>query len=49
MAVQRPDGADFDNISGPIATDGDALLVAGRESAAWIITLGVIFADGFEQ
>lgn len=49
VAILRPDDLPLDDISGPIAADGHDLLVAGRESAAWIISFEAVFADSFEQ
>ncbi len=48
VEVFRPDGTPLEDVLGPIAADGPGLLVAGRESAAWIISFEAVFADGFE-
>ncbi len=47
--IQTVDGLPLDDVSGPIAADGHKLLVAGRDSAAWILDFSPLFADGFEH
>lgn len=47
VAMLRPDGAVLDDVAGPIAADGNDLLVTGLGAVAWIIS-DPIFGNGFE-